>query len=120
MANQLLKKNRTKRDKCSMCKCQLTGKYAPYCRECKLRYDRGYRLKKSSNIRILKSENFVKEVNLFVDKVLQNEMDVDLQDINSIVTYYTIVTKHPWEFDSLSTGKQIYEMFMYIKRWCNK
>lgn len=57
-------------------------------------------------------DNLNELVKYLIKKVTLNNMDVEVRDINDIITYYTYITQKSFEYDNMGSGAQVRSMFL--------
>ncbi len=94
---------------CSVCKGPKHKTTSSKCQPCQSRYTNDRKMIEAS-----KPPNLRDEVKCFVDRIIFDNMQVSLNDINDIVTYYLYTTTRVYEFDVYTTGTQIMMMFQRL------
>lgn len=109
---------KTSYDTCCKCGCSMNNRKHPYCKKCLYEYGKNRKeYKKKSREETNKVFN---EISKFVNRVVKDDYNIELLDINIIIEYYSMITPRINEFDNMPSGSQVYHMFHYIKKWVEK
>ena len=80
-----------------------------YCKSCSKAYFKRWRIEK------VKSGEFSKkDLKTFVERVVENDYNVEFDDLNSIISWYGILTDNIEEFNDYPVNKQIVSMWEKI------
>jgi len=94
---------------CRKCGATKEENKSSYCKSCSKVYFRNWRITKA------KSKSFSNEdLGLFVERVIENDFNVEFGDLNEIINWYNEITDDINEFNELPTNEQIVNMWQTI------
>lgn len=98
--------------KCSKCNGDKNADYNNYCKKCQCEYTKYNRLKK-----MLKPNVDMFGLGYFIMKVKTRDYYVSMEDINTIIFFYEIITNNIHEYDKYSGAKQIKRMWNRLLKY---
>jgi hypothetical protein len=97
---------------CSKCGSLKEMNKNSYCKKCSKVYFKNWRINKA------KSKNIShKELSTFIDKVIENEYNVEFGDLNEIINFYSDITDNIDELNDYPVNEQIVEMWNKIYKY---